>query len=231
MHRRLFTLSAALAPLIVVALPLVAQDVPRPDSAARAASSFLGTSALGLWAGGATDVDVKTKAQTTERRQFADMALRAAWTLDGDDRLQVRYLFELVPIALATGTPDYGEHSGCRPTHYCTAPVLDRHTTYGAGIRPLGIEVRVLGGPSLELTLHAVGGGLWFQRALPDDDGTSFDYSVEAGATVHFAITSRHRALLGYAFHHLSNGGRGSENPGMNANMLRLGLETVMRER
>ena len=92
----------------------------------------------------------------------------------------------------------------------------------GAGVVPLAwrwnLEPRGRVFPFVEVG----GGALWTTDAVPDGT-TGSNLTTHAGAGVRVLGGGGHGLVLGYRFHHISNGNRVARNPGLNAHMLLVG--------
>jgi opacity protein-like surface antigen len=67
---------------------------------------------------------------------------------------------------------------------------------------------------------------LYFGAAVPDERGRRLNFAVGIGAGLQVLLLSGLSVTAGYRYHHLSNGFRGSINPGLDANLLFLGVDT-----
>jgi hypothetical protein len=91
----------------------------------------------------------------------------------------------------------------------------------GGGVAPLGVQLSRALGARTRAQFEFAGGGAMFSTVVPyGDDGTRTNFT----ATTRFML-ERHgdaqRAwAVGYALYHISNGGFGRANPGINARML-----------
>jgi hypothetical protein len=94
--------------------------------------------------------------------------------------------------------------------------------TYGFGITPLlwrwNFEPVGRLAPYVELG----GGALWTRDPVPVRTTTS-NFTGHTGAGVRIFIGPSEAVVLGYRFHHISNGNRLEANPGVNAHVLQFG--------
>jgi len=116
---------------------------------------------------------------------------------------------------------------GCR-IWPCGAPIITTEmtpaTAYGIGAVPLGYEMRVRAGKALAFAVRGSAGVVYFSRAVPDpaEPRLNFLLDVVAGTEVYFS--PRFGFTAGYRLNHVSNAGTGPVNPGMNSQMLELGV-------
>lgn len=130
------------------------------------------------------------------------------------------YTADLVPLASARIAPD------ASPIPYFT-PGLPREnnlTVHGIGVYPIGLRVKFGSSGRIHPFLAGHTGVLYFFEPLPDVRGKRLNFAFGVGAGLQTSLTSRTSLTVGYRFHHLSNGFRGSINPGFDANMLYLGV-------
>jgi hypothetical protein len=69
---------------------------------------------------------------------------------------------------------------------------------------------------------------VWFTRNMPVPDARRFNFAADAGGGVELLTRDERALVVGYRFHHLSNGGRARQNPGVDMHVLYVG---VMRRR
>lgn len=94
---------------------------------------------------------------------------------------------------------------------------------WGIGLLPLSLRVQSSAAHRVSVAAHAAGGGVWFARAIPVPAGTRFNFLAQGGADLGVRATRRSWLVVGYRHVHVSNGGRGDANPGIDAPLLALG--------
>lgn len=123
-------------------------------------------------------------------------------------RGRFEWAFEVVPV--------YGQF---QPTR-----------TYGFGFTPLvwrwNFEPRGNLAPYAELA----GGALWTRNPVPDATTTT-NFTAHLGGGVRLFVRSQQAMVLGYRFHHISNGNRLDRNPGVNAHVLQFGWSLMRAPR
>jgi hypothetical protein len=98
-----------------------------------------------------------------------------------------------------------------------------RRTSRGFGVKPIGLRV-LWHGEFLSTYLGAAGGIVWFDHAVPAGNGHRRNYLGDLDAGVRLPIASRVLAQLGYRFSHISNGGKGEVNHGIDSHMVSVGF-------
>jgi hypothetical protein len=99
----------------------------------------------------------------------------------------------------------------------CTNP-----WTYGGGVSPLGQKVNFL--PLSRLQPYAAfnAGFAAFAKTVPSDNATMFNFTFEFGGGVEWNVRPGKALAIDYRYHHISNAGRGEENPGVDNGTFRL---------
>ncbi|HEU4565641.1 MAG TPA: acyloxyacyl hydrolase [Gemmatimonadaceae bacterium] len=232
--------AAAVGVLLLLAAPAAAQPASAtPAPAARAPATGAAAAAsddappsrrLELLLSGAWGTEVKTRLGVRHDRDLFILALRGGWTLVAGPRASLEYTADVVPLVVATGNRAYEEAGTCPETEADGCPYSsiwnpERYTAYAAGLAPIGLRMRVRLARRLDATLGGSGGALLFSRAVPDMDETRFNWTAEWNSGLAFAIEPRVALVLGYRYHHISNGGRGPVNPGIDTHLLAVGLE------
>lgn len=102
--------------------------------------------------------------------------------------------------------------------------------TYAGGISPLGQRLNFGTQHRLQLFLEANAGFLASTRDVPGPISSAFNYTFEFGGGLQLFRDHRHAWALGYRYHHLSNGGIGYNNPGVDSQVLRVAY-SISRQR
>ena len=136
--------------------------------------------------------------------------------------LQWHYVVEVTPLMSARlgASPERLAQigPGLRPLYAVRRGV-------GFGIAPLGVQLaRPLGHMTTSRTramLEMTGGGARYSQIMPyGDDGTHTNYTFEMRLLAEHRVRAHGAFAVGLGLHHISNGGFGKANPGINARML-----------
>ena len=180
---------------------------------------------ISFWAGGSNNAS-RLLGRTREA-EFRIVALRytrrlTPRTARGADpaRLVLFYTADVVPWARLSVPGSAIPERFNREGEGLPRPNL---ATPGVGAAPLGLQVNLRVHPRIQPFLSASTGVLYFLDSVPDRRGKSFNFTVDFGAGVQVTLSDRLHLSLGYRYHHLSNGYRGSINPGVDANLFYLG--------
>lgn len=203
----------------------VQDSVAREHSPALASRHGLWKPAFSVWAGTAQHSAFKTRIGTPMYRDLYIVGVRAAWPIATGASDVLQYFVDVIPVVMTTDMPDYSALDGCLPGWFCPQAHPIPRTVYGAGLSPLGFSVRLLQVGRVRLSTEASGGFLFFTRPVPDPDATRFNFTASGGATLEVKLAPNRSARVMYLYHHTSNGGRGLVNPGLNSQVIALGMD------
>lgn len=108
------------------------------------------------------------------------------------------------------------ETTGVLPVHDLTA--------YGVGMRPAGLRLTFRTADQVQPFVAGSTGLVFFNRSVPNGLGKSTNFMFAVGAGLRVVLNSTLILTTGYRYYHLSNGFRGQINPGVDANLLQLGV-------
>ena len=104
-----------------------------------------------------------------------------------------------------------------------------RYSAFGVGMLPLAFRWQTSGERRVGVSADLDGGGILFDRRLPVSaggslNGTLFNFTARGGIDGVFRVSERAWLSAGYRHVHLSNGGLGDINPGIDAPLMALGV-------
>jgi hypothetical protein len=105
---------------------------------------------------------------------------------------------------------------------YSVTSVCSNPWTYGFGVSPLGQKVNLLPHGRIQPYIATNAGFVAFAGTVPSSHATMFNFSFEFGGGVEWSARPGHSWSLDYRCHHISNAGRGVENPGVDNGTLRV---------
>lgn len=202
------------------ALLVVAATRPRPvhaqDAAWRPVPDTARKHTVQVW-GGYSPASMRLFGLVRGAR-FATLGarLRRALARSSDGARVVEYVGELLPVVTMTYEPVVGAPPA--------AVARGERTLYGLGVMPVGVRLR--GAGEADRWRPYLGGGIgavYFAAPLPDRRGKRFNFVFRVGIGVRLRLGAGATVMLGYRFHHLSNGFRGRINPGFDSNVFHLG--------
>jgi hypothetical protein len=188
-----------------------------------------------LWGAVAHDAFLKTRLGHRRDRDLYLVGIRAAWAAPGARRVRLAYTVDLLPAVISTGMPEY-RIASC-PTDVCapadTAPpyelIATPHTVYGIGLSPVGLTAQVAVMSRLAVVAGASGGVIVFTKPVPDPRERRLNFTGDGRVGIALDVTRTLALSVSYHFSHISNGGAGPVNPGMNSHMLEVGIAPVRR--
>lgn len=137
------------------------------------------------------------------------------------DGATLTYTADLIPLARVTvpkGTPPAARSLAIRSV------TAEGFQTYGVGVYPLGLRVGFRPASTLRPFIDGHTGLFHLFDAMPDERGQRLNFAAGVGVGLEVRLPRRTVLTLGYRYHHLSNGFRGRINPGLDANLLYIGV-------
>ena len=135
------------------------------------------------------------------------------------------YAPEVVPLLLVSDNPTY--HIVRRPDvpeMFQEREIDGTGHVAGFGGSPIGFEGRLHVGSRLRLYTATAAGFLMFTRNTPDPYARRFNYSFEFGGGLDYRLPNAWIVRVGYKFHHFSNANSALSNPGVDAEVVMIGL-------
>lgn len=127
----------------------------------------------------------------------------------------VSYTADIIPFASA--------HIPWRAIPYFEGMRIQDLSTNGFGLYPIGLEFSTSLTDSVQPFVSGHAGMLYFSESVPDRRGKQLNFAVGIGGGLQVALPGRLSIRTEYRYHHLSNGFRGSINPGLDANVFYFG--------
>lgn len=174
---------------------------------------------FGIIIGASPDSSTAFGIGRTPDARYGTIAVRYARRFDTGNTVNLKYTADAIPLALIN-YPDFeivptGVNSfrGSR----------ERRTARAFGVAPLGLQVNFRPLNKFQPFAGASGGVLYFDKRIPRATGTRFVYTADLGAGLEIKLNDDRAVTFGYKYLHLSNGGRGVENPGFDQNLFYVG--------
>jgi hypothetical protein len=220
---------------VFAASPVLAQRAAVVDSAhaQRTDSVERPRWRLGGWVAGAVRQPLETRLGHVHDRDLFVVAVRASHPIVVSPRFALRSTVDVFPLVVGTGNRDYTPTGST----VCNGPLLcvgdghqwlvpSRHTAYGAGFAPLGFEGIAALGRRLALQVGFLGGAVMFNRRIPDPGETRFNFMADGNVALRIAVRPGGPVVVaGFRVNHISNGGQGQVNPGMDSRLLFIGFD------
>jgi hypothetical protein len=145
------------------------------------------------------------------------LELELAHRISGESAVTLEYYLRLVPIALVRGNPS--RSAIWSPGVGWQLPVTtERTSTIGIGVKPIGMRMG-FGSRNARVEADLSVGVFGFEDPLLAANAARLNAVVEVGLGARVS-----RLVFGYRRHHLSNGGLGTVNPGLDSNVIYVGF-------
>ena len=217
----------------VIALHLPSAIRAQAPEAAQSATDVYRPSA-GIWLGAAFHQALKTRLGHTHDNDIYVLDVFQAWPILGSPTVRLDYVAEVVPAILATGIPKYYLSQVNPPGANARNPppsggtfverLRGNSTVYGLGVVPVAIRLQARVARAFAISLGGAGGLTWFSAPIPDPDERRLNWLARADASLSIGCHSGRSVTAGFRLLHISNGGVGPVNPGMNGRLITLGL-------
>jgi len=193
-------------PAVITRLVTLAYFVCVPALLAQSSAQVeRGKRDIGFWMGLSPNSRVGEFAMP--RRQLVLIGARAEWVIEA---LRSTYTTREV-VFPGGGTTQLKEQTGSKPV-------------YGAGGMPFGFKLRIGSSPKVRFFGATSVGGLWFTRDVPIPDARRFNFAFEYGGGFEFGRQGQRTITIGYKFHHLSNANSAAVNPGLDSDVIYVGM-------
>ncbi len=159
----------------------------------------------------------------TTDRSFFELNLQYARVFETSDNWAMKYTAEIVPVAIVR-QPQQGIING----NAVDLPG-SKQKIYGFGVTPVGLRVNFRRGHVLQPYINGTAGVLYFRDQVPVADSSRFNFALGLGAGIQIWYLENQSIILGYKYHHISNGFTAPRNPGMDSNLFYIGYTWSLR--
>lgn len=189
------------------------QNTELPPATDKSFNLARGTNEFAMAAG--ASFDSPTLLGTARQRKLFLLELRYGRVLGGSRSVAYEYTAEVIPVALVF------QPALARLTNRTEDAVV-----YGAGLAPIGFRFIFNRRGRIKPYAGLSGGFLYSRRPVPVDvaAATRFNFTFDFGGGVQFFTRERWALNAGYKFHHLSNAYRSRVNPGLDGNVVSVGV-------
>ncbi|MBC7795292.1 MAG: acyloxyacyl hydrolase [Pyrinomonadaceae bacterium] len=169
-----------------------------------------GKNEIQIWGGASPASSTVFGFGVVENARLGILAVRYARRFNNGRFVNLKYTVDAIPLAILS-VPRFRNSNGFR------------QTAYSAGVSPLGLQMNFLPRKRIQPFFDASGGLLIFNKAIPNDFGRQFNFTAHIGGGVEFRLKKGRAFTVGYKYFHISNGNRGSVNPGIDNNLIYAG--------
>ena len=147
---------------------------------------------------------------TINGQQYYEALLNFGYVLWQNDDYAWKYKVSLIPFAIIHGDQ-------------ATLQFRPERTVYAGGAEPIGLQMNFRNHRKIQPFMNATGGFLYFTRQVPVTDSSQYNFTFSFGGGVEI-FYNRRSLILGYSYHHISNGYTAKYNPGLDSHKLSIGL-------
>jgi hypothetical protein len=162
---------------------------------------------------------------TISNRRVYFTGVRGEWVFKASSSLAWAYTAEWVPLAVVERTINH-ETLHCYQTASGGICEVDRsaRVAVGTGGSPIGFKLYLNHAGSKRFFASGSGGMIAFSSDVPVHTSRRLNFMFDYGGGVDVVLRDGRAATIGYRFHHISNAGSGQSNPGLDANIVYVGL-------
>jgi len=217
--------------LVVIVLLSLGVVVPCTGQTTDGLAPAPSTNAVGVWAGGSFATG--RLIGNIRRANVGLIGLRYHRLLAPSSRTPISdgptltYTADLLPVlflSIPSGALPTLPSDESTPARMSSPSRPQDRTAVGVGVRPAGLRLTYRPDKRVQPFVAGSTGLAFFNRSVPNALGRSLNFMFDLGAGVRVALTPALILTAGYRYHHLSNGFRGQINPGVDANLVQLGV-------
>ena len=202
--------------MLISAVSAAAQVTSSGPDIAQSASEGIrkGRNELGIWGG----ISFDTLGQVPDAR-FGSIGLRYGRVLATSKTVAFEWTIDAVPVSILSNSPFKLFPPG-------SPFIVDRtrKTTYGWGASPIGLKFNFRRNRRVQPFSQATGGFLYFNEQVPVPFAARFNFTFDFSGGIQIVNSNRHTFTVGYKYQHISNGNRGTFNPGVDVQMIFAGF-------
>lgn len=179
---------------------------------------------LGFWGG--TYTFHRDLAGASARAGFGVFSVRYSRTINKSPRVRLKYTVDFAPLVIINFRNERLVRENPRTLD------VERDTAFGVGASPFGLQANFRNGKKVQPFIGGSLGVILFNKPVPDRRtplepnavGEKLNFTGDFGAGVEIGLKNNKSFLIGYKYHHISNGYRGGINVGYNTNLVWAGL-------
>lgn len=215
--------------ILVLCSGVLSQSSPPSSAASPQASEHSRSSAplrkganeFGLWSG-YSPFSFVFKGTIKDHQLFL-VNLQYARTLVGSRPVTLKYVAEIVPIALQFQPKQRFVVDGKKLL------VNPAATIYGAGTNPIGVQAN-FGDKKIQPFAGGSLGFLYFKQQVPVQGASQFNYNIAINFGAQFFPRAGRSFSVGWKYDHLSNHYQAHLNPGLDSGVFYVGFSLVRRK-
>lgn len=186
---------------------------------AQAYSLKRGDIELGFWGGfspGSTQWVGKSP-----NRKLAVLSFRAGRVMGSKRNFSFEYTVDAGYVRLVQPEEVVAFNGSTPGTFIITSSGPDAN---GFSLTPIGLKFIFRRHERVKPFASANGGFIIFDRPVPYDEARRFNFTYDFGGGLQIFSGSRRAVMIGYKYHHFSNGGTRTVNPGVDSHIIYAGF-------
>lgn len=202
-----------------------AQRAAAAGHESQSASDGIPSNRFGAWISGTWNAPVSNAAGLPNTRALLIVGMERRYRLRAGAYGMLSFVPALLPAVYTTNNRR-GTVVGCGGVTLVRCGGSGAaYKSFGIGVLPIALRYDSPFFRRFAMDAALDGGGIEFTRPVPVPTSTTFSFIARVGMDVKFAATSRTAVVIGYRHAHLSNGGLGRDNPGIDTPTLVAGWE------
>jgi hypothetical protein len=175
---------------------------------------------FGIWGGISFDSPTSLGLGTTPNARFGNIGLRYGRVLAASKTVAFEWTIDAIPVSVLSNN------------RFTLVPIgtggftvtQTRKSVYGWGLAPIGLKFNFRRNRRVQPFGHATGGFLYFNEQVPLAGAARFNFTFDFSGGVQIVNSNRRAFPIGYKYEHISNGYRGTFNPGVDVQMIFAGF-------
>jgi hypothetical protein len=176
-----------------------------------------GWNEFGIW--GSVSFHSPTLIGKTPDARFGNIGLRYGRVLAASKTVAFSWTIDAIPVAVLSNNRFTAVPSGSG-----FIVTQSRKSVYGWGAAPIGLKFNFRRDRRVQPFGHATGGFIYFNEDVPLPGAARFNFTYDFSGGVQIVNSDRKAFSIGYKYQHISNGYRGTFNPGVDVQMFFVGF-------
>lgn len=218
--------------LLAVALMIlaIAQSVSASGTEQLGERSTSSVHSYGVWTGFSFNSPIGWKSGIALNREVFLLGMWYGRRVKQYPKFEVTYKVELLPVAIVTKVPKIQHIEEYYPDGHLRSRAtvfIEGSSVYGAGVSPIGLGLNVGNHSRIRFLSSFSLGVFLFSKDVPVPYAGLVNFTFAFGGGVDFKVRERMFISVGYIYRHLSNADLSRNNPGLDANVFRMGISAV----
>jgi len=178
---------------------------------------------LGVWFAGGWHAPISNYSPLPTDREVLVFGVERRFHLLTRAGVELSTAPSLLPAVYTTGNRRQG-NVVCRDAYSLDCEIGSAYSAYGVGLLPASLRLQTSADRRVGVSVSGDAGGALFNQRVPATRATRFNFMARFGADVVLRATNATWLSVGYRHLHLSNGGTGDINPGIDTPLWSFGI-------